>query len=308
MSAFSWRDFQEDPQRAVPEIGEFLNDGALSLYVGAGASSGFGLPEWKILIARILGKDRDASLLARLDGGSPMELSKLLDSVDDGSLKYVSSVHQALYRDVEKDLLDQLQRSPLLLAVAALITGSCRGNVSSVVTYNYDDLLEQYLAMLGYSVCRRTQPDDLSTRADVELNYVNGYLDQRWSRTAPAPTIVLSARSMRAVRAEIDEGWSEMVVNGLHSKIGLFVGLSGDDNNILDVLERAKKKIKRGQGYNGYWLLTPDAFDRNGGQIADVGACPIRLRKEEIPNFIFMICQAAAAKMGAVVLPATATP
>jgi hypothetical protein len=291
---YAYKDYVRDPFLATIELGRLLNRGALRLFLGAGASSGFGLPEWKLLIARILDKETDTAFLADLDHKSTLDLCKLLDEIDDQSKEYLTRIHKALYRDVAATLQDQLPRSPLLLAVAALITGSCRGRIESVITYNYDDLLEQYLRMLGYAICRRTEPDQLSTRADLEVNYPHGSLPQDWTGKGDLPEIVLSNKSYRNRRAGIDEGWSAIIEHGLYSKIGFFIALSGDDESILDVLKRTQKHLKRGDDYSAYWLFTPDAFDRNKSSLLDVGACPIRLEKDQIASFVFKVCQAAS--------------
>ena len=39
-----------------------------------------------------------------------------------------------------------------------------------------------------------------------------------------------SSRVCGARRALIDEGWANCIVHALYSKIGLFLGLSGDDS------------------------------------------------------------------------------
>jgi hypothetical protein len=291
---YSYKDYAVKPFLATLALGELLQRSALRLFLGAGASAGFGLPSWKLLLARVLGKDHDAAFLAALEAKSPTDQRRLIDPLDDGSEAYLRLVHSGLYRDAAPDLLAQLQKSPLLLAVAAMMTGLHRGRIDSVITYNYDDLLEQYLRMLGLSVCRRMQPDALSTRADVELNYPHGRLPQAWSAAA-APPIILSEKSYRARRAEIDQGWPAYVVHGLHAKIALFLGMSGDDASVLDTLKRAQNRVQRADDYTGYWLLTPDAFQRNKDDILEVGMCPIRLEIDEIPKFIFEVCQHAAA-------------
>ena len=293
MSNYGYDDYVKDPFLAVYRIGPLLRDGVLRLFLGAGASSGFGLPQWKILIARVLSRDVDKDFLDSLPGRTPTDLTKLVDDIDDASEKYVRKVHEALYRDAAASLFDQLQRSPLLLSVAALVTGAHRGRIDSVITYNYDDLLEQYLKMLGLAVCPRVRSTDLSTRADVEINYVHGRLPQVWDGSGPLPSIVLSDKSYRARRARIDEDWSAVVQNGLYSKIGLFLALSGDDSSILDLLERLRIEVRH-DPYNGYWLLTGDAFERNKEAILGVGMCPILIRKEDVPQFIFFVCKAAA--------------
>lgn len=290
---YSPKDYMRDATLAIPELGDWLNRSALRLFLGAGVSKGFGLPDWKLLIARVLGRDADEDYLNSLDGKSPMDLASLVDDIDNGSEKYVHKIHEALYQEIAPSVVKQLQRSPLLLAVAAMMTGGQRGRVNSVVTYNYDDLLEQYLRMLGLRFCRRMDQTELSTRADVEINYVHGRLPQQWEWPVPVP--IFSEKSYRLRRAEIDAGWSAFVEQGLFSHIGLFIGLSGEDSTILDILKRAQQKVQRKGKRNGFWILTPDSFNKNKKKILDVGMCPLSVHKDQIPDYVLAICQAAAA-------------
>lgn len=294
MVVYSCDDYVEDPFLATGKLSELLRTGSLRLFLGAGVSSGFGLPEWKVLVARVLARENDVDFFTKLAAMSAKEQAKLIDELDDESLKYINLVRSALYGDVPDDFAARQQRSPLLLAVAALLTGTCRGRVDSVVTYNYDDLLEQYLEMLGYRVCVRTRPDQISTRAEVEISHPHGWIPQQWDHGTQPVQPVLSDRSYRERRAEIDSGWSAIIEHGLMSKIGLFLGLSGDDESVMDVLKRTQKSIKRSGDYLGYWLLTPDAFERNKGAVKDVGMCAIALTKEQMPAFLLEICKKAA--------------
>ena len=297
MASFSHRDYTSNPFLATPAIGQFLRTGCLNLFLGAGVSKGFGLPEWTLLVARILGKGGDAAYVGGLSKLSDKELAKLVDPMDtdEGRSDLLKLVHKALYEGVEERLLDQLAKSPLLLAVAALLTGTCRGRVERVFTYNFDNLLEQYLEMLGLAICMRTDPFQLSTKADVEINHVHGFLPQLWDGNEISTQLVLSERSYRNRRSEIDEGWSACVEHSLYSRAALFIGLSGNDSAILDVLQRAKKRITRSTDYHGFWLLAPEAYERNHAAILDVGMCPIRIMNEELPKFVFEVCQAASA-------------
>jgi hypothetical protein len=294
VSHHSSTDFEENPFLAAKDLGVLLWEGSLRLFLGAGVSKGFGLPEWRLLIAKVLGKDQDRDYVRRLSSRSVQDLREEVDALDSNDEEFRRKVHHALYSEVKDDLLPQLQVSPLLLAVAGLMTGVTRGRVDSVFTFNYDDLLEQYLRMLGLSVCVRTLPTDLSIRSDLELNYVHGRVPQGEAMAVSPARIVLSEKSYRERRAEIDAGWSDYIVHGLYSKIGLFLGLSGDDEAIKDVLKRAQGRIKRTSDfYTGYWVLTPTSFTKNRSSILDVGMCPIPMEKDQIPQFIFAVCQSA---------------
>lgn len=293
----SYDDYKVQPFLATSAIGNILRVSGLNLFLGAGVSAGFGLPDWVTLVARILGRGTDSAYLDELKKKNDKEIAKLLNEVDDEKrrIDYLSAVHAALYEKVEKTLLDQLVRSPLLLAVAALITGSCRGRIQCVFTYNFDNLLEQYLGMLGLGVCVRKTPTDLSTRSDVEINHVHGFLPQSWTPADSAGEVILSGKTFRHRRAEIDSGWSLSVENSMYSKCALVLGLSGDDGSVLDIFDRVHSRLVRPEDYHGYWLLTPDAYERNASEVLAVGMCPIPLEREQMPKFILEVCQKALA-------------
>jgi hypothetical protein len=297
ISVHGHSDYLTNPLLATNEIGRQLGAGCLNLFLGAGVSSGFGLPGWYDLVARILGRDGDIAFIDELKKKSNKDLQKAIDDVDvlGQEEDFTKILHAALYSKIADELVDQLPKSPLLLSVAALLTGSCRGRIQRVFTYNYDDLIEQYLGMLGYSVCVRVAPTDFSRRCDVEVNHVHGFLPQSWKSGDVLPKIVLSERSYRERRSKIDEGWSLAVEHSIYERAGLFLGLSGDDTSMLDIFERTKENIERAEDYHGYWLLTPDAYDRNAKDILSVGMCPIRVEKAAMPMFVFRICQQAMA-------------
>jgi hypothetical protein len=292
----TYDDYKRNPFLAAPDIGRLVRNGCLNLFLGAGASAGFGLPEWPRLVSRIVdGRDDDA-LVEQMKKRSEDEQAKLVNAVDTEDEAYYGRVHHALYDGVADKLLEQLTRSPLLLAVTALLTGTCRGRIRQVFTYNYDDLLEQYLKILGHEVCTRVNPTDFSTWADVEINHVHGYIPQSWEVGQPTTKIILSSKSYRDKRISIGEEWSRIVEDSFYMRPALMVGLSGDDSSIVDVFALARKKIQRPEDYHGYWILTPEAYAKHMDTLThdNVKHCPICLPKDKIPQFIFAVCQEAA--------------
>lgn len=286
-------DYVDKPFLATAAIGGLLATGRLNLFLGSGVSSGFGLPDWALLIARLLGKGTEVEYVEQLRAKSDAELMAHVDTVDDGTELYASKVHAALYESVDAELSNHLPRSPLLLAVAALLTGSCRGRIERVFTYNYDNLLEQYIEMLGYACCVRTQWTDFAARADVEINHVHGFLPQAWKPGQPYAAPILSEKSYRNRRAGIDRDWPAAVAHSLYSKAALMIGLSGDDSATLDVLKRAQENLTRVADYHGYWLMSPDAYQRNQGRVIEIGMCPVPVEILDFPRFVFGVCQEA---------------
>lgn len=290
----SFDHYINDPNLAARDIGELLGVGSLSLFLGAGVSQGFGLPSWPQLVARLIGRGNDKQFIRSLRKKSDTEVARLVDDVDSGDASFASKVHSALYEGSDADLSDRFVASPLLSAVTALFSGSCRGRVRTVVSYNYDDVLERYLRFYGFRVSVRRWPSDLTRWADVEVNHPHGFLPRDEDFEDWSGEIVLSDKSYRTRRTEINEGWSMAVQQTLQSTIGVFVGLSGDDNSLLDVIKTVSKRVDREEPYCGYWLMTPDAFGRNSQTLLGLNMCPIRLDVSSFAGFVSRVCEAAA--------------
>jgi hypothetical protein len=292
------QEIEANPLVIIPQIGDCLRHGWLNLFLGAGVSKPFGLPMWHELVASILDRGNDAIFIKQLESKSDKELGKLVDSCDDGTSAYVEKVWRALYANVPVDLRTRLTSSPLLLAVTALMTGKVRGRVERIYTYNYDNFIEEYLRLLGYEVCVRKQPDDLSGRSDVEINHVHGYLPRAELPRKP-PELILSAKSYRNRRVEIFEGWSMTIQESLMSKSALVIGMSGNDDSILDVFLAAKRRVEKYHNHLrhdkklGFWLVSPRHYKINSEAILEVGMCPVPVSKEDLPEFILRICQIA---------------
>lgn len=287
----SVEDYEREPFLACSDIQNYLTSSQLILFLGAGASAGFGLPRWYDLVRKVTGSTETDEELAKK---SDQELSRMIDEVDDGSREYFRKIHSALYEGLPDDFLKILTQSPLLLSIAALLIGSSRGRINTVFTSNYDDILEQYLRILGCSLNVRLDTSQLSDGSKLEINHIHGFLPRDWPESGcddELPEIILSESSYRDRRTEIDNGWSSYVTNSLKTKVALIVGMSGDDSAVLDVFMRAKKDITRRDLYLGYWLLTPGSYEKNQKQIQNVGMCPLKIEKDQIPNFIFKICQ-----------------
>src|SRR5258706_12337035 len=155
-------------------LGSTLRAGSLALFLGAGVSKPLGLPDWPTLISRVAtraGLTLDASTIA--DAKSSRVA---MDSVESSNAfpEYSKLVHDALYDGLT--FTDDIVTQKLLVAIGALTMSSRRGSVRTVVTLNFDDVLEQYWSIHGYSWQLVTGLPTLLQETDVTMYHPNGYL------------------------------------------------------------------------------------------------------------------------------------
>lgn len=289
---YGLEDIKDEPWRAVEDISRHLAMGQLTLFLGSGVSCSLGLPAWLPLLARILGDENDTSKVA---SATPEQLSRLVNQVEKKKgADFCQWVHECLYRSVDEEALTQaMLMSPLLQSLVALITGGLRGRVETVVTYNYDNILERRLEILGFKPFVRRRPWDLVSRSDVVVNHVHGYLPTEWKSNLTEQDLVLSGRSYQKRRLSDSPGWGAQVEQLLMQRVALCVGMSGADQSMIDAMKAADGHAKRHEPFVAFWLLTPHSYEENHELVSESGACPVRLDAEEIPVFLRETCEGA---------------
>jgi hypothetical protein len=247
----------EDVDTAIKEIRKALDSSdsletlrstyestGISVVLGAGVSVSCGAPSWNELLLRLhnLATSRqwsvDLSGLSELYSESvaadgPLISARLaVPGVDDQSDDFRSKLRDEIYRGVAAD-----KRSSLVEELARLAQ-CCEGvaGVTSVLTYNYDVLLEEEFDHLGRAY-RRLDRNETGSLHGIEIRHVHGFLgrarlDHEW--------VVLTERAYHSEYA-LPFSWSNVVqLNSFRESVCLFVGLSMTDPNLRRLLEAAR--------------------------------------------------------------------
>ncbi|HKY35311.1 MAG TPA: SIR2 family protein [Polyangiaceae bacterium] len=180
------RDAWEDSDTLFDFLARQLNQHRLGLVLGAGASMGFGLPKWDKLVARafeLSGATRDPRQ------SNEDAADSLLTHLGRDEAKLVAVVRQALYENYDATF-ERLTKVPLLAAVGALTMASSRGSVAAVVSFNYDDLLEEYLSFFGFAIQPVHAVPAWNSSADVTVYHPHGFLPHNAARTASSKVVL----------------------------------------------------------------------------------------------------------------------
>jgi hypothetical protein len=227
--------FGEQPVRRATK--RLADAGQLTVVVGAGVSVEAGLPLWDELIDRLLrrvarehiGEDPEAveawvAETRRREGS--LGSAALIAAMTSGA-----ALENALVNELFGDAgPDAFVPGPLARELARLRTSF--GGRMSLLTLNYDDLLEQALAAeYGDDVRSLAREDDALAEGEVGVVHLHGYAGTG-ARVGP---LVLAEEHFQEMQHQ--ESWQErLVVERLTNSVCLFVGTALNDPNLLRYL------------------------------------------------------------------------
>jgi SIR2-like domain len=281
-------EYYEDHRNIQSWLSSSLAGGRLRLVLGAGVSNACGLPNWGELVERIA-SNNDVSPVGDDDlSRSSWLLRKAFGNDRD---KFADGVQKALYEEYDHSL-PSLTTKRLLMALGALSMPSRRGNVSEIITFNFDDLLEMYLTYLGFSVLSTAILPRWSDRPDVEVLHIHGLLPSDASIPIPRD-IVFTGSDFDEVVGKSDI-WRIRTIQIMQSNICIFVGISGEDPNQRSILQDIKKTHVSTKSLP-YWGIrfTSSEDDAKNEDFLECGVLPVILNHSEIPDWLFTVSQLA---------------
>ncbi len=298
----------KDRDIAENYLAKCLKEGSLALALGAGISNGIGLPGWADLVN---------ACCQEAIGNNPRynnstqneELRKAIDRVRNSIAKankgktqnevettFRRLVRRNLYQNGQVKFQRDVHSRPLLIALAALMSGSVRGRVKDVITLNFDNVLEWYLQTYGLEVHSVCDFPTLVRATDVTLYHLHGYLPK--SKKAPSikSPLIFSKKSYDKYLAKENPQqliWKEL----LTTRVMLFVGLSGDDVTFGPIFQDVKDRLQGANVHRGprvIWLFGRKPSDDTLDELDDWGCTPVILKDfDEYPSFIFNVCRKA---------------
>lgn len=286
----------ESRDEAIKYGAEHLRGGTLCLAIGAGASAPLGFPTWEGLLRRCMA---DQSLPLSSTLGLDLSASVLGDHCRRNRIDLRDVVHAALYQGGALSP-QALTSSPRLAALGALLMGSRRGSVQTVITFNYDSLLEEYLRLYGYDSRAVSALPSLHGAEDVTVFHPHGYLPSDPSLGARSETIVLTRESFNQILGDPASSWVALLRHLIRTKILLLIGISVDSvaEGPLGTLLQFEAPALRHRGPSAIWL-TVDSFDAAYVPVLrNQNVAAVRLPDfESIDDFLLRTCQVAASGM-----------
>lgn len=225
--------------------------GKNTLFLGAGLSKSLGLPDWDELLIRLLESLKKNKLLSVNDynacvndsnNNSLIKARYLRQFYKDSHLSLVSSIREVLYQRNNGN-------KELLKSIVSLIKTK---RVDAVVTYNYDDLLEEELSSEGipYTPVDRSNRPQLGT---LPIHHIHGMITHDNEGDYDS-NVVLSEDDYHSLYNDAFHWANVEQLHALSQTTCFFIGLSLKDPSLRRLLDIS---FSRGTGDAVHYAFLP---------------------------------------------------
>lgn len=299
LSALRRRSSWENEKTLRGHLAEQLGLGRLSLILGAGASIDSGFPGWDELIDRCYKKCKIAIPSGRLFEERAEQLLRTKFKGDEA--RFAELVRTCLYQNASLSFETLRQRS-LLASLGALTMASGRGSVTRVVNFNFDNSFETFLRFYGYRVKSVGELPSWASRSDVVVYHPHGLLPYRGRNGAGEGNqedlrMVFAQSQFDRFLRTAGHHWYSLLIELFSSHTCLFIGISGRDSTLRDALGKIKSYHASQSRKDLFWGIRFCKGDKAAERLfwEEQGVYQRRVRNwEEIPDFLFSICQKSA--------------
>ncbi|HEX6746421.1 MAG TPA: SIR2 family protein [Longimicrobium sp.] len=231
----------------IRKLREAFGRGRLTLVCGAGVSVEAGIPSWRKLLVRLL-----RSMMHRIAETHALTLDD--EAADEFDRRHGSSslivgkyLKNTLGNEFLRELRDALYAAPpgsskLLECIGRMVKPERdRLPFDSIITFNFDDLIEETLRSNGTKACP-IYSEELTHKSDeIPIYHVHGYLP-RQAKIPETSNIVFSEDAYHS--QFIDPfSWSNLIqLTKLTHTTCLLVGISLKDPNLRRLLDVAMRR------------------------------------------------------------------
>lgn len=233
-----------------------FGSGPNTFFLGAGVSCSEGLPGWKQLLMTLISDatgtnigEEEFEALFKANGSSSIIMGRYIRRLyNDNKIQLRKAIHNCLYKNKTYRMI----KSDTIKTICNLVKNN-NEKVKSIITYNYDDLIEQQLANISVATSSVFGPHEPDGRFPVF--HVHGILDQKGLKSSD---IVLAEDDYHEQyrRAFM---WSNVEqLHALQNNNCFFVGLSMTDPNLRRLLDFTKSEAsnnKKGDSHCFAFLM-----------------------------------------------------
>lgn len=232
----------------IRKLSTYFHENKLVLVLGAGVSMGFGLPSWdtllqKLMINTIEKEQRVSTVLSKLFSNifspSPLIAGRYLQrNYEDRKRSFEEAVRKALYENLEINKPSALMDEIVKFCVAP----GESPNIDSIISYNFDDILEQRLSRVGVPVpFKPIFGIGMNPNGDLPIYHVHGYLPHK-GKLSDNNQITFGESIYHKQYNDI-YSWNNIVqINKFRDSNCIFIGSSLTDPNIRRLLDIAKRQ------------------------------------------------------------------
>lgn len=236
-------------RQSISNLTKAFKDEKLVLVLGAGISLEFGIPTWDSLLQKLMvhtiEKDNEISTLLsnlfnKIFTPNPLIAGRYLqDYFENNNSSFENMVRDVLYKKVEKDTKSSLLEEIVRLCVAP----GKSPNLDSIITYNFDDILEYKLEKTEMDIpFKSIYGIGMDVRNDeLPIYHVHGFLPQN-KKLDKLNAITFGESNYHQQYSDI-YSWNNIVqINKFRENTCVFIGSSLTDPNIRRLLDIALKQ------------------------------------------------------------------
>ncbi len=253
---------KESPDLLLQVLNEAYMNQELVLVLGAGVSMDYGTPNWnnlmqKLMMLTIEQNQDTALLLSKLFSNLFMPSSVIIgrylqNHFEDAqeTLVFENEVRRILYESTNKK-----EHSALMKEIAKFCIAAGKSpNLDSIISYNYDDILETYLTSLKLDIPFKPIYGNgmVHKSGQLPIYHVHGYLPEK-GRLDKDNHITLSEGFYHQQYSDI-YSWNNITqINKFKDKTCLFLGTSLTDPNTRRLLDIAR--IQKGDRHHFHYII-----------------------------------------------------
>ena len=230
----------EERDRLLHNAMTCFHQGDISLFIGSGVGTDVGLPNWNVLLRRMVGeynrknpeeKYQYAALKSDSDKSKIVMARYLKSSLNNKTEEYVPILKRSLYRNYPEGKRSDVP--PLIDAVRQMAVHS---SVRRVITYNYDDLLEKAIGdeRPYSSIDGRNRPSP----GALPIYHIHGFVPQE-DDASYEKNVILSEDEYHLLYKESYHWTNTEQLHALRNTTCFFIGLSLNDPNLRRLLDIA---------------------------------------------------------------------
>jgi len=234
----------------ILDLQKGFKDEELTLMLGAGISASYNVPSWDNLLQQLLlntiNKDKNVSialskLFTKLFNPNSLiagrYLQKYYTKKGENNLAFEEQVRKLLYSNIDKKAQSQTINEIINFCVAP----GKSPNIDSIITYNYDDIIENSLDNLNIDIDYKSiygvgmNPE----KGQIPIYHVHGYLPRK-GKLSNENIITLGENVYHEQYSDV-YSWNNLVqLNKFREKTCLFIGISLADPNMRRLLDIAR--------------------------------------------------------------------
>lgn len=235
-------------EEIVQKLVTYYENEKLVLVLGAGVSKAFGLPTWETLLQKLMittiGKEQnDSTVLSKLFTNifapSPLIAGRYLQKYyEDKKLFFEEAVRKVLYEELNINKSSEIMDEIVNFCVAP----GKSPNLDGIITYNFDDILEQRLSTVGVQVPHKPiYGIGMNPNGQLPIFHVHGFLPRKGKLTEQNQ--ITFGESVYHKQYNDIYSWNNIVqINKFRDANCLFIGSSLTDPNTRRLLDIAKKQ------------------------------------------------------------------